>query len=100
MITGVEVKIFTGKEIIGRTYVVGQIAEIPLKDGTIVKARVVSISASGGMENRLRIGFEGGRGMSFNLTAANIMAWRTQVDGYYDKQSNHQSGIEWHDMAL
>lgn len=101
MITGVEVQILKANgEIAFRKYVIGQMGVVDLPNKSITKEKVTGIDISGGMENRLRIRFEGGRGISYNLTANNIVAWRTQVDGYYDKQSNYQSGIEWHDMAL
>lgn len=102
MVSGISIKIFTGKEIVTKKYVVGQITEVTMDDGFVVKARVESIDISGGMENRLRIRFEGGRGISFNLTAANVMAWRTQVDGYWDNQRSgiRCDGVEWPDMAL
>lgn len=101
MATGVRIEIFTGKEIITQQYVVGQMAEVEMDDGRVINARVESVDISGGMENRLRIRFEGGRGISFNLTAANVMSWRTQVKGYWDNQRSSVwcDGVEWPDMA-
>ena len=100
MITGVEIKYMGADgEIYSRTYIVGQKPLLPIVHGE-ENPKVKYISESGGMENRLTIGFEGGRRINFNLTASNIMAWRTQVDGYYDKDSKHQQGQSWPDMPF
>lgn len=95
MITGVEIEIVSGSEIYTRKYVVGQ---IPKGHHFQITAKVIGITESGGMENRLSIHFENGKKIRYNTTANNLLSWRTQIDKGYNKESKLVKGVPWRDM--